>query len=578
MAPPPTANNNKGVNAFEWLAGGLFFGNNNNNNNNASSNSVPSPRRELQSIESSKDVKQLWTGVQDNWQQLLQASSRRQQQQQDDNNNTMEQPPDDDPDAIMTTSERSVHSTTTTTPHHKKPTLSSTTTDDLLSARLLRLRFLLYEERKQTMAAHNHSNNNNNASAGGGTSSTSLFGTLRSPRTPAAAVATVQYFAAQQQQQQRPSSSSSNDNNDNTNMWLSMISHMTELPFESRKVVAHIFCYLAVCGLDGADAHLYQDAVMVPFLQQVVVPDFARTMQTLVSGYHHDVVQQQQQRSATSSSNSATTTTTTAATTPPPPTTTTTSGTNTTDIALHFGSMFRALLRHYSFYQQLVGTTESVTQFVFPFLDDYVHSPNFDVASDAMESLKCIFLPQQLTASSSSSSSNTNQQQSNDSSSSPNNTDIDVTTYNNNMATAAAEFLTRDYTALWDDRFVPQLLCNHTAANNYMTKRVALQILSTVLLTRSNYNVMVQFVAAPKNAKVILILLRHTSPHITLDAFHVFKVFVANPHKPPAVVKMLKDNQVKLVTYLKGLHADKAAHDAQFRDEKALIIATIEAL
>ena len=63
-----------------------------------------------------------------------------------------------------------------------------------------------------------------------------------------------------------------------------------------------------------------------------------------------------------------------------------------------------------------------------------------------------------------------------------------------------------------------------------------------------------------------------------MDAFHVFKVFVANPNKPPEVIKILKDNRVKLCRYLTTLHQDKEASDAQFRDEKRLIIATIEGL
>lgn len=73
-------------------------------------------------------------------------------------------------------------------------------------------------------------------------------------------------------------------------------------------------------------------------------------------------------------------------------------------------------------------------------------------------------------------------------------------------------------------------------------------------------------------------LLRDTSPHITMDAFHVFKVFVANPNKIPEVTKILKDNSPKLCAYLETLHQDKESSDAQFRDEKALIIATLRAL
>jgi calcium binding protein 39 len=115
------------------------------------------------------------------------------------------------------------------------------------------------------------------------------------------------------------------------------------------------------------------------------------------------------------------------------------------------------------------------------------------------------------------------------------------------MAQIAAAFLTRDYEAIWDHQYNPKLLSDEA---KYMTRRVALQILSTVLLTRSNYAVMIKYVANRANLVLVMKLLRDTSPHITRDAFHVFKLFVANPNKPPDVVKIWKDNQVKLCRYL----------------------------
>ena len=441
-----------GVNAFEWLAGGLFFGGNN-------QNSQHKHKRELQTIESSKDVKQLWSGVAENWKSLLEPKDT----EMTDANASSSQPA-----AAATT-------TTTSNDNSAQSTPEDSVTRDFLSARLLRLRFLLYEERKQTSS---HYNPNSNKLFGGG-----------NPK-PTIALATVAYFVQQQQQS-------------NSFLWLSFVQHMGKLPFESRKVVAHIFCYLSLCGLDGSDAAVFKDeAIMPSFLGHVVVPQFQPLMQSLVAGY------------------------------------TQTGG----DIALHCGSMFRAMLRHAPLYRLTVGSTPAVQQFVLPFLETHVHSPNFDVASDAMECVRTLFVPV-----------------------APENADL------------AAEFMTRDYEAIWDELFVPKLLYNEQA-NNYMTKRMALQILSTVLLTRTNYNVMVRFVASARNCKVILLLLRNPSPHISLDAFHVFKVFVANPNKPEEVVKMLKDNKVKLAAYLQTLHAEKAQSDAQFRDERALIIATIEGL
>jgi calcium binding protein 39 len=214
--------------------------------------------------------------------------------------------------------------------------------------------------------------------------------------------------------------------------------------------------------------------------------------------------------------------------------------------------MYRSCFKHVSLYRQLVSSTDRVERFILPLLDNYVHLPNFDISSDAMESLKLIFTA-----------------------GSDNSHTLGDEASQREMAELAAAFLTRDYDIVWDQRFNPKLLSDQA---NYMTKRVALQILSTVLLTRSNYAVMIRYVNSRANLILVMHLLRDMSPHITLDAFHVFKVFVANPNKIPEVVKILKDNSAKLCAYLETLHKDKEASDTQFRDEKALIIATLRAL
>jgi calcium binding protein 39 len=294
-----------------------------------------------------------------------------------------------------------------------------------------------------------------------------------------------------------------------------LIQHLSLLPFESRKHVAAIFNYLLVCGLDGIDSELYVP-IMHAF-RDYVVSHFDAILQPILSGYNnsHD-------------------------------------GTTMTDVVLHCGSMYRSCFRHTVLYRELVLTTERVQQYLFPFLDTFASLPNFDVSSDAMENLKLI-----MTAG--------------------NNVDddtMDVTTQQE-LSELSAAFLTRDYQAIWDDRFNPNLLSPDT---NYMTKRVALQILSTVLLTRSNYAVMIRYVNSRTNLILVMKLLRDNSPHITLDAFHVFKVFVANPQKLPEVEKILRDNSHKLCLYLETLHQDKESSDPQFAEEKQLIISTIRGL
>jgi calcium binding protein 39 len=296
-----------------------------------------------------------------------------------------------------------------------------------------------------------------------------------------------------------------------------LLEHMVLLPFESRKNVAAIFNYLLVCGLEGVDASLYW-ICMTEFVSYIQA-HFERIMTLIVQG--HDSTQ---------------------------------TGI-TPDIILHFGSMYRCCARHPALYHQLVGTQEHAQRFVYPFLDEYVHAANFEISSDAMESLRAAFA-----ANADRTVRNTNDNQAEQ---------LDQC----NIADIAAEFLTRDYEAIWDERFTPKLLSDSA---NYISRRVALQILSTVLLTRSNYSIMIRYVASRTNLIVIMHLLRDTSPHITLDAFHVFKVFVANPNKPPEIVKILHDNKAKLCAYLSTLHQDKEENDTQFRDEKALIIATID--
>ena len=43
-------------------------------------------------------------------------------------------------------------------------------------------------------------------------------------------------------------------------------------------------------------------------------------------------------------------------------------------------------------------------------------------------------------------------------------------------------------------------------------------------------------------------------------------------------MKILFDNKVKLVAYLEGLHKERENTDGQYKDEKQLVISTLEGL
>lgn len=46
---------------------------------------------------------------------------------------------------------------------------------------------------------------------------------------------------------------------------------------------------------------------------------------------------------------------------------------------------------------------------------------------------------------------------------------------------------------------------------------------------------MVRFVNEERYLKSVMILLGNSSKAVQVEAFHVFKIFAANPHKAPAV-------------------------------------------
>ncbi|KAK1923652.1 putative transcriptional repressor [Papiliotrema laurentii] len=111
---------------------------------------------------------------------------------------------------------------------------------------------------------------------------------------------------------------------------------------------------------------------------------------------------------------------------------------------------------------------------------------------------------------------------------------------------------------------------------NYVTKRQSLKLLGEILLDRANYNIMTRYISSEANLKMMMNFLRDKSRNIQFEAFHVFKVFVANPNKPPQIASILRRNKEKLLIFLKEFHNDK--DDEQFNDEKQFLIAQISAM
>uniref|UniRef100_UPI00398F0C47 calcium-binding protein 39-like isoform X4 n=1 Tax=Pristiophorus japonicus TaxID=55135 RepID=UPI00398F0C47 len=103
------------------------------------------------------------------------------------------------------------------------------------------------------------------------------------------------------------------------------------------------------------------------------------------------------------------------------------------------------------------------------------------------------------------------------------------------------------------------------------------KLLGELLLDRHNYSIMSKYISKPENLKLMMNLLRDKSRNIQFEAFHVFKVFVANPSKTQPVLDILLKNQSKLIEFLSKFQSDRT-DDEQFCDEKTYLIKQIRDL
>ncbi|MCJ1275399.1 hypothetical protein MMC21_003202 [Puttea exsequens] len=114
-------------------------------------------------------------------------------------------------------------------------------------------------------------------------------------------------------------------------------------------------------------------------------------------------------------------------------------------------------------------------------------------------------------------------------------------------------------------------------SSSYVTKRQSIKLLGEILLDRANYSIMTEYVDRGAHLKLCMNLLRDPRKMVQYEGFHVFKVFVANPNKSDAVVRILTQNRDRLLKFLPGFLDDRTEDD-QFNDEKAFIIRQIELL
>ncbi|CAD7950359.1 unnamed protein product [Amoebophrya sp. A25] len=112
----------------------------------------------------------------------------------------------------------------------------------------------------------------------------------------------------------------------------------------------------------------------------------------------------------------------------------------------------------------------------------------------------------------------------------------------------------------------------------YICQRQSLKLLSDMLLDRTFMQIMLRYINSDEYLKVHMQFLRSSSKTIQFEAFHVFKIFAANPNKKPRVTRILYQNRLKLVDFLGTFLVPERNSDQQFLQDKMTVIQKLKAL
>jgi calcium binding protein 39 len=112
--------------------------------------------------------------------------------------------------------------------------------------------------------------------------------------------------------------------------------------------------------------------------------------------------------------------------------------------------------------------------------------------------------------------------------------------------------------------------------SEYFALRLTLRLLSEILVDKAYIDAMLMYVHSVEFLKIHMDFLRSKSKAIRQDAFHVFKLFAANPNKPPKVERILCQNRERLIALLTTGLVDEA--DDAFEADKNAVLTKIAAL
>nr|ACG35791.1 protein Mo25 [Zea mays] len=196
------------------------------------------------------------------------------------------------------------------------------------------------------------------------------------------------------------------------------------------------------------------------------------------------------------------------------------------EVALNCGNMLRECIKYPTLAKYILESSS------FELFFQYVELSNFDIASDALNTFK------------------------------------DLLTKHED---AVSEFLSSHYEQFFG------LYTKLLSSTNYVTRRQSVKFLSEFLLEAPNAQIMKRYILEVHYLNIMMGLLKDSSKNIRICAFHIFKVFVANPNKPREIIQVLVENHREVLKLLHNLPTSKG-EDEQLDEERDLIIKEIENL
>lgn len=113
------------------------------------------------------------------------------------------------------------------------------------------------------------------------------------------------------------------------------------------------------------------------------------------------------------------------------------------------------------------------------------------------------------------------------------------------------------------------------AFDNYVTQRKVLKLVFTLICRKSNYSFMIFYCSDPANLQPIMALLTHQSSIMRFEAFQIFKIFVANPHKTKPITELLHQNKTPLIDVLQKLAIPDKKQSKIFDEEQKFIVSQL---